>query len=86
MSPLPPAANGKISLVSGPDCASALPAARKGERAGASCDEFTAVHRDPLIQPDHARVVRYFCRSSTDANLTLPCGSSASIEPSMNSV
>ena len=34
----------------------------------------------------HCRVVRYFCSSSTEANLTLPCGSSASIEPSMNSV
>ena len=29
---------------------------------------------------------RYFCNSSMMANLTVPCGSSAWIEPSMNSV
>ena len=29
---------------------------------------------------------RYFCSSSTEANFTMPCGSSAWIEPSMNSV
>ena len=57
MSPLPPAANGKIELGQRTGLGERPAGARKGERAGASCDEFTAVHRDPLIPC----VGRIFC-------------------------
>ena len=61
---------------------------RPAEGSGAVAMPSRSMSRDAASAGRSSAIaaVRYFCSSSIVANLTVPCGSSASIAPSMNSV